>query len=229
MDPLDPGVGVVERRDQLAMAQRPVGAAHPGVGHPHDHPDRDEQDRRDDRGEGGLLEAGHGRCGRTSGTRARARRGGVASRPILRTTVRGRRRAIPASRGRLRLRSVHAPIPRPRGRPARARPSPCWPPRARPAPTPLALRRRRAVGDPVHPRRAGEGAVPVRLLVPRRGDQPARRRPRPQGLGGVPRAGGLGRCDGATPRRSCGRSRARSASTTSTPSSRRPATGRRPS
>ena len=52
--------GVVERRDQLAVAERPVGAAQPGIGGAHDDPDRDqpESGREGQRGE--LLEAVHG-------------------------------------------------------------------------------------------------------------------------------------------------------------------------
>ena len=60
MDPLDPGLGVVEGRDQLAVAERPVGAAQPGIGGAHDDADRDqpESGREGQRGE--LLEAVHG-------------------------------------------------------------------------------------------------------------------------------------------------------------------------
>ena len=60
MDPLDPGLGVVEGRDQLAVTERPVGATQPGIGGAHDDPDRDqpESGREGQRGE--LLEAVHG-------------------------------------------------------------------------------------------------------------------------------------------------------------------------
>ena len=43
VDPLEPGLGVVERRQQLAVAQRPVRAAEPGFGGAHDDADRHEQ------------------------------------------------------------------------------------------------------------------------------------------------------------------------------------------
>ena len=51
--------GVVERREELAVAERPVGAAEPGIGGPHDHADRDQPEggREGQRGE--LLEAVH--------------------------------------------------------------------------------------------------------------------------------------------------------------------------
>ena len=191
VDPLDPGVGVVERRDQLAMAQGPVGAAHPGVGHPHDHPDRDEQDRRDDRSEGESSGSGSRAVWADLGTRARARRGRGAA---AHSTHDGPRAAPGDSRvrGRLRLRSVHAPHPPSARSPCSWRPSPCWPPPCSPAPSPSPSAVAAPSVIPVHPRRAGEGPVPVRLLVPRRDHQPARRRPRPQGLGGVPGARRLG-------------------------------------
>ena len=59
VDPLDPGLRVAERRDELAVAERPVGAAQPGIGGAHDDPDRDqpESGREGERGE--LLEAVH--------------------------------------------------------------------------------------------------------------------------------------------------------------------------
>ena len=43
VDPLDPGLRVVERRDDLPVAERPVGAAEPGIGGAHDDADRDQQ------------------------------------------------------------------------------------------------------------------------------------------------------------------------------------------
>ncbi len=58
--PLDPRLGVVERGEQLAVAQRPIRAAQAGVGGADDDADRDEQDRRPERPRGELLEAGHG-------------------------------------------------------------------------------------------------------------------------------------------------------------------------
>ena len=58
--PLDPGLGIVERRQQLAVAQRPVGAAETGVRGADDHADRDQQDRGPEGPRGELLEAGQG-------------------------------------------------------------------------------------------------------------------------------------------------------------------------
>ena len=60
VDPFDPGLGVVDRRDQLAVTERPVGATQPGIGGTHDDADRDqpESGREGQRGE--LLEAVHG-------------------------------------------------------------------------------------------------------------------------------------------------------------------------
>ena len=59
VDPFDPGLRVAERRDELAVAQRPVGAAEAGIGGADDDPDRDqpESGREGQRGE--LLEAVH--------------------------------------------------------------------------------------------------------------------------------------------------------------------------
>ncbi len=73
VDPLPPRLGVVERREQLAIAHRPVRAAHAGPGGAHDDAHRDEQERRDDGGESGLLEAGHGLGDRPWGARGQRR------------------------------------------------------------------------------------------------------------------------------------------------------------
>ena len=62
VDPLDPGLRVVERRQELAVAERPVGAAQAGIGRPHDHADVTSRSVVDDGGSGELLEAGHGRA-----------------------------------------------------------------------------------------------------------------------------------------------------------------------
>ena len=52
MDPLQPRLVVVKRRDDLPVAERPVGAAHSGVCRANDHPDHDESDRcAEERGE----------------------------------------------------------------------------------------------------------------------------------------------------------------------------------
>ncbi len=58
MDPLDPRLGVIDRWEQLAVAERPVGAAEPGVRGAHDDADDDQQDRGPERERGKLLEAG---------------------------------------------------------------------------------------------------------------------------------------------------------------------------
>ncbi len=59
MEPLEPRLRVAEGRDQLAVAQRPVRAAEPGIRRTDDDPDRDqpESGRESQRGE--LLEAVH--------------------------------------------------------------------------------------------------------------------------------------------------------------------------
>ena len=127
VDPLPPGLGVVERRQELAVAQRPVRAAHAGAGGAHDDAHGHEQDRRDDRGDGDLLEAGHGRCGRPRG-RAAGVRGGSGSGPggtqgaILPARRADRPGGVPA---RVRASGYdrgmrHLPIPR-APRPARHR------------------------------------------------------------------------------------------------------------
>ena len=59
VDPLDPGLGVVEGRQQLAVAERPVRAAEPGVGRTHDHADRHEGERGQQGRQGQALEARH--------------------------------------------------------------------------------------------------------------------------------------------------------------------------
>ena len=59
MDPLDPGLGVVERRQDLVVAERPVGAAEPGFGGAHDDADRDQRERGQEGRQGKALEAGH--------------------------------------------------------------------------------------------------------------------------------------------------------------------------
>ena len=61
MDPFDPGLRVVERRDELAVAERPVGAAEPGIGGAHDDPDRDQPERGREGERSELLEAVHER------------------------------------------------------------------------------------------------------------------------------------------------------------------------
>ena len=58
VDPLDPRLRVVDRRQQLAVAERPVRAAETGIGGAHDDADDDQQDRGPERQRGELLEAG---------------------------------------------------------------------------------------------------------------------------------------------------------------------------
>ena len=63
--------GVAQRRDDLAVAERPVGAAHPRSGAAHDDPDDDHPERGEHGRQGDLLEArewaGHDRLDRTKG------------------------------------------------------------------------------------------------------------------------------------------------------------------
>ena len=149
MDPLDPGLRVVERRDHLVVAQGPVGATHPGVGDPHDDPDRDEQDRRDDRGDGGLLEAGHGRW-RDLGSVGTGAPGAWRRGPILRATVRGWRRSIP------RPRSTPATLPACPERPSV--PPRSWPPSSRSS---RSSPRARPPATPAPSAAAGPTVIPV--------------------------------------------------------------------
>ena len=58
VDPFDPRLRVVDRRQQLAVAERPVRAAETGIGGAHDDADDDQQDRGPERQRGELLEAG---------------------------------------------------------------------------------------------------------------------------------------------------------------------------
>ena len=60
MEPLDPGLRVVERRQQLPVAQRPVRAAQAGIGGAHDDADGDQQDGSPEGQRSELLEAGQG-------------------------------------------------------------------------------------------------------------------------------------------------------------------------
>ena len=108
VDPLDPRLRVVERRQQLAVAERPVRAAETGVRRAHDDADRDEQDRGPERQRGELLEAGQRvSWGRVDGAeragRILARRGTPAERH---DPVRGVRTGL---RWPPRLRFAHDP------------------------------------------------------------------------------------------------------------------------
>jgi hypothetical protein len=60
VDPLDPGLRVVCRRQELAVAERPVGTAKPRVRRAHDHPDRDQPEGGRQGQQRELLEAVHG-------------------------------------------------------------------------------------------------------------------------------------------------------------------------
>ena len=131
VDPLDPRLVVVERRDQLPVAQRPVGAAHAGVRSPG-------RSRRSSRAapssttvaSGELLEAGHGR-GRLECYVGGAR---VGNAPFYADVpVTGMRRGLPTLRmsrspvaarraPRRRLRLVRAATAEPLRRPARPAP-----------------------------------------------------------------------------------------------------------
>ena len=214
VDPLDPRLRVVERRDQLAVAQRPVGAAHPGVGRPHDHArsSRAGSSRRPWRAAVFWKRVtGGGSSSGTSGTGGVAGAGDAA--PILRARL--ARRAGPSMPRRRRL-----PL---RSRPCSARPSSR---RVLAAASALAVALLAAACSP---------AADARLAVGRRPDRSSRSSSatqvtgpnrfvfsfldpktnlpaaiaRPDGLGGVHRA----RRDRSGTRRrtrpsSCGRSRA---------------------
>ena len=115
MDPLDPRLRVVERRQELAVAERPVGAAEAGVRGTHDDADRDEDQRRDEGRRGELLETGQASSWTARAGTAVDRDGcgailarslGCAGDPNL--PCRGDRRADPAS-GRLQRRLRHPP------------------------------------------------------------------------------------------------------------------------
>ncbi len=58
VDPFDPRLRIVEWREQLTVAERPVRAAKTGIGGAHDDADDDQQDRGPERQRGELLEAG---------------------------------------------------------------------------------------------------------------------------------------------------------------------------
>ena len=60
VDPLDPGLVIVERRDQLAVAERPIRAAHAGIGRADDDADRHEHERHRDGEHRQFLEPGQG-------------------------------------------------------------------------------------------------------------------------------------------------------------------------
>ena len=109
MDPLDPGLRVVERREDLAVAERPIGAAEPRIGRADDDADRDEHERGQEGRAGELLEAGHEARHSIAGAR---RRSGPRRYPVARCPT------FPASRcpGRARPR-LAACTRRPRARP----------------------------------------------------------------------------------------------------------------
>ncbi len=59
VEPLQPGLVIAQGRDQLALAQGPVGAAQARVGGPHDDPDRDQHEGDGDGDRCELLKPGH--------------------------------------------------------------------------------------------------------------------------------------------------------------------------
>jgi hypothetical protein len=59
VDPFQPRLEVAEGGHDLAVAQRPVGAAQARIGGSHDDPDRDQQEGRRDRHRRELLKPGH--------------------------------------------------------------------------------------------------------------------------------------------------------------------------
>ena len=125
VDPLPPGLVVVQRRDDLAVAQGPVGAAHPGIRGAHDDAHGDEEDRRDDRCDGGLLEAGHGWCDRPRGCAGQGR--SEPGENAGRHSTRGSRDPDPGVLGLARPRRPGASRARPRRSgyaPCMRRPSP---------------------------------------------------------------------------------------------------------
>ena len=179
VDPLDPRLGVVERRDQLPVAQRPVGAAHAGIRRPDDHADRHEEAR--------------------SSRPSRGRASGNGSRPAHSTWRRVRTSADTLTimrRTPLLLALAASLLVAACGSPPRARPRP---PSRRPASTQRLDRERHPGHRELAP---GPGPQPVRVLVPRPEDQPPGRLAGPQGVGRVHRA----RPD---PARTCHRGRVR--------------------
>ena len=87
VQPFEPGLHVTERRDHLALAQRPIGAAQAGIGGTDDDADRDQQKGRRDRHGGELLEPGHqasaNMVARGSAAAAVVRGAGRRAAPIL--------------------------------------------------------------------------------------------------------------------------------------------------
>src|SRR5581483_4541627 len=68
--PFDPGLAVVRRREDLAVAERPVRAGDARAGRADDDADRDEEEGRGDGGGRELLVAGHSNSGTGRGTAA---------------------------------------------------------------------------------------------------------------------------------------------------------------
>ena len=108
--PLDPRLRVVQRREQLAVAERPVRAAEPGIGGAHDDADDDQQDGGPEGHGGELLEAGQrvscraGRPGATVRVAGRGHAHSSATRPApLRISGPGRLPNVAGGLGRPRL------------------------------------------------------------------------------------------------------------------------------
>ena len=212
-------LAVVERRDELALeAAGQSGQASPESVARTTTPIMTSRNVVDDGGGGELLEAGHGWSGATSGTRAR--RAGAGAAAILRGRSAGGDGRIRAL-GRSGYAASHARDPRVR-RDQRSSPcssplgGPCaaCSPRRDPRRRRRDRRRRRSVIPVIVEHEQVEGPEPVRVLVPRPEDQPARP-PRPDRKASVAflapgqtRARARGRR-----RRSCGRSRASAATT----------------
>ena len=195
MDPLDPRLVVVERREQLAVAQRPVGAAQPGIRRPDDHADRHEQQGQSRRSPG-----------RASGSGSRPRPDSDAWRRV-RTDV----AATLTSAMR-----PHSPPPRARREPASSpacgalQPGGTAAPLRRPVPAPASAERRErrasSRSSSARARSPGPNRFLFSFLDPQ--DQPPGGVARPQGVGGVHLARAR-RSPGPPPRpSSSGRSRA---------------------
>ena len=203
---------VVERRDELAVAERPVRAAQAGVGGAHDDADRDEQERRRDGRRGELLEAGHERAhsSPTAGSRARGDPSGGDA-PSAAAWLPGRLLLAPArSAGRVRRPSSSAAAAARPASPVRpAARAPARPLRASADLTPGA-----SDGDPRHPghrQHAARSSAPNRLLfsfLDAATNLPAARRTERQvGLRPRPRPGQTQPRHGHRGDRSSGRSR----------------------
>ena len=196
MDPLDPGLVVVERRDQLAVAEGPVRTAHARVGRPNDDTDRHQRERHRDAEHRQSLEPGQRALpgGRPAGDALR----GLDGPAIL---ARAPFRPLPAT--------LSAMTPRTRWTALLAAvlllAAACGP--ATPTRTPLASapasvpasQPAAGVLPQTDLQRARQGTEPVRLFVPRRERHEARGIAGPNGNGRV--QGARRRIRGGVPRR----------------------------